>query len=132
MPTPSPDGRSVAFTTDNYGGQLTILDLASRTTRTVGTLPETIAPRWSPDGNWIAYTRYFSSALTLIRPDGTGLRRITGPFIGGAGISWSPDSRWVIGTVGSVGTAGSAVLFDINDGSSVTLPWSGIYPAWRR
>jgi WD40 repeat protein len=123
MPTPSPDGRSVAFTTQNYGGQLHVLDLASRTARIIGGPQETAtAPRWSPDGNWIAYTG--STGLTLIRPDGTGLRRITGSI--GAGIAWSPDSRYVIGF------AGVAVLIDVVEGVGVPLPWSGIYPAWRR
>ena len=55
-------------------------------------------PRWSPDGQWIAYT---SGTLVrfpevrLVRPDGSGDRRLA-LRRGGAGLSWSPDGREIV------------------------------------
>ena len=66
-----------------------------------------LAPKFSPDGEWIAYV---SSAghdnwngntyLHVVRPDGTGLRNVSQAFderIGGffGGAKWSPDGQWL-------------------------------------
>ncbi|HVO13139.1 MAG TPA: BamA/TamA family outer membrane protein [Vicinamibacteria bacterium] len=56
------------------------------------------APRFSPDGSWIAYS---SSTLTrfpslrLVRPDGTG-DRLLALRNAGSGNSWTPDGREVV------------------------------------
>src|SRR5262249_46790611 len=67
-------------------------------------------PAWSPDGKWLAFSserdspkdarRLVSlgrsaphSALFIVRPDGTGLRRLTDPQIISGSPSWSPDGN---------------------------------------
>ena len=62
-------------------------------------------PNWSPDGNWLAFSREhephmgktgstaYRRDIYLIRPDGTGLQRLT--RLDGANIepAWSPDGK---------------------------------------
>ena len=58
-------------------------------------------PAWSPDGEWIVFSR--SGALTLIRPDGSGNRALTTCCAFGINTAsaWSPDSQR-IATVGGI------------------------------
>ena len=123
MPTPSPDGRRVAWVNELH--QLVIHDLATDTESIVPGTTDVYAPRWSPNGAWIAYTRGNAGPLMLVRPDGTDLHRV-GQHSMWPGISWSPDSRWVIG-MGSPRN----VLTDVTTGRSGVLNWRGEYPAWR-
>jgi TolB protein len=54
------------------------------------------APAWSPNGKLIVFTRsdhHFRSRLYLIRPDGTGLQRLTS--VTGHNPSWSPDGTLI-------------------------------------
>ena len=55
---------------------------------------------WSPDGQWLAFNVApgggFNEQIYVVRPDGTGLRRLTdggkaGNFLSG----WSPDGRFI-------------------------------------
>jgi Tol biopolymer transport system component len=45
---------------------------------------------WSPDGEWLAFTT--DASLYLVRPDGTGLRRVVSRgFVRAPAVQWSPD-----------------------------------------
>src|SRR5262249_60157555 len=51
-----------------------------------------VAVKWSPDGSRIAFIAGDEPSdyhLSVVRPDGTALRRVAD---GGAGFDWSPDS----------------------------------------
>jgi Tol biopolymer transport system component len=54
---------------------------------------------WSPDGSQIAYGPYIASAsstaLFLVRADGTDVRQVVSTEIGAATAAWSPDGKWI-------------------------------------
>ena len=121
MPSPSPDGRSLAYVST---GALIIQDLQNGATRTIPNTGFAQAPRWSPNGAWIAFT-LVPNGIAIIRPDGTGLRTHARDF--GPGIYWSPDSRWIVGS-----SYARLTLLDISTGLFQALPIYGAYPAWQR
>ena len=110
----SPDGRQLVFVTTRANGtaDLWTLDIASRSAQplTSGDGGD-FRPAWSPDGQWIAFSSDRGAGLPfskgrwealhvvdvyVIRPDGTGLKRLSEPggFCGTP--KWSEDSRRVI------------------------------------
>jgi TolB protein len=114
----SPDGRTLAFVSTREGGTANIwlLDIASRRTRNLTRIKAgNFRPSWSPDGKWIAFSsdrdtarvRYIretgpawelmqTTAVYIMHPDASGLRRLT-PLDGCAGSPrWSPDGRRVL------------------------------------
>ena len=97
-PSWSPDGRRLA-----YGVGETETDVFTyrggrhRRAQRVTHVDSQTEPAWSPDGRWIAYTRHDREHLDLriVRPDGSGDRRIVRVADGGrfTGFpAWSPDS----------------------------------------
>jgi Tol biopolymer transport system component len=104
----SPDGRSMAFVSDRSGqADVWLLDLETRKLQNLtGSTPKGVGgnfrPAWSPDGKWIAFTSERDSpkgapllytAVFVMRPDGTGLRRLTDPQTIAGSPSWSPDGK---------------------------------------
>lgn len=83
---------------------LHVVDVATGTTRYLaGTGGRWHTPRVSPNGEWIAFTGqaitpqgWMAAELIILRPDGTGLRRLTvGLDRDVHDIAWSGDSRWL-------------------------------------
>lgn len=94
----SPDGRRVAFT--GVGGRARGVYLMGADGRNVTSLREVcgsecddVAPRWSPNGQSLAFTRLLpdaTEAVGLMRADGTGARLVL-PGLFTARPVWSPD-----------------------------------------
>ncbi len=122
----SPDGKTLAFvsTRKGYRANIWLLDLRSGRTRQLtgvgGVRGERekpdcyFRPSWSPDGKWIAFSSDRNTAWTghdngrgwehtqelsiyVIRPDGTGFRKVAsrpGYCLGSP--KWSPDGNRIV------------------------------------
>jgi Tol biopolymer transport system component len=57
-----------------------------------------IEPAWSPDGKQIAFVsgRDGVGHVFVMKPDGTGTRRVTNTRKDDAHPSWSPDGKWLV------------------------------------
>lgn len=123
-PKMHPDGR-ILYACREEAGHLCLSDFAGRDLGVVNgtTVSEGFAGfAWSPDGEWIALTtpQGSTSALALVRPDGTGQRTLVREHVSGPP-AWRPDGRglyfgWVDRDDGPV-----APCFVNADGSGLRL-----------
>ena len=86
-PAWSPDGRQIAFGRYANGLQIFVAPVTGGKARAI-TKAESSGPVWSPDGKWIAYA---GTGLHVVRPDGSGDRRLAPGSI--ETIDWSPSSK---------------------------------------
>jgi TolB protein len=85
-PSWSPDGKRIAFRSERSGEpEIWVMHADGTGQRRVSA---GLSPAWSPDGSLIAFSG--PSGLSVIRPDGTGLR-VLPDTEGGEYPSWSPD-----------------------------------------
>ncbi len=123
----SPDGRLIVFEADrgDYPAQAGIYVMNSNdggNVRRLTSLPAGVdwdgAPKFSPDGRRILFTRFTpdGAAVHIMRLDGSGLRRVTPWELNANDADWSPDgaqidleaypeafprgSAWIVGTNG--------------------------------
>jgi Tol biopolymer transport system component len=112
FPSWSPDGKRLVY---KRGKQLVILTL-----ETGKIVPLTDGahydnfPKWSPRGDAIMFTtdRDGDFELYTIRPDGTGLRRLTDSPGNDAHSIWSDDGSWVVFSSGRKGFKDEMALYD--------------------
>jgi dipeptidyl aminopeptidase/acylaminoacyl peptidase len=99
-PSFSPDGRHIAFVSDMSGiPQVWTVEAKGGFPRLVTALEDPVGDvAWSPDGAWLAFSVAPGGGLNeqvhVVRPDGTGLRRLTAGgkdnnFLG----DWTPDGK---------------------------------------
>ena len=72
-------------------------------------------PRWSPDGEWVAFFSDRSGTLQIwkIRRDGSDLRQLTEVQPGASLLAWSPDGSRIAAMNGLDANA-RTVVFDPN------------------
>jgi len=103
FPTWSPDARHIVY---KHGRHLVRRDLAdgSVVPLTDGNCYDNF-PKWQPHGDRILFTsdRDGRFELYTMRPDGTGVTRLTNVEGSSAHASWSPDGQWILFTSGRKG-----------------------------
>ncbi len=121
QPYPSPDGTRVAWS----DGTLHVFNYATRTDTALG-VPG-YAPHWSPDGTLIAYATGDPGVISVMKPDGSARRVLSGSAYYGWAFDWSPDSQWLV-VYGS-----SLALIQVQTGLVLPLGYAaGLgQPAWK-
>lgn len=136
-PAWSPDGRRIVYQrqwspiSHRTGLALFVVPANGGTPRRL--TAESIAggdhPSWSPDGRWIAFRTHADqepgagpTQLSLIHPDGSGLRHLQTPGDDVLSTSFSPDAAWI--AFGAPGVGGTydvwAMRVDGSDAHPIT------------
>ena len=136
-PAVSPDGRRIAFVRTASSPGLWIMNADGSGQRKVANVPgaHEVSPDWSPDGKRIAFVSmtpcepYFCSDLHLwlVRPDGSGLRKIGRTVKQPWRPLWSPDGkRLLLGQIFDPdGNVGPLVVLRVANGAMWKLGGSG-------
>lgn len=123
-PSFSPDGKRIAFVSDLNGvPQIWIVPTEGGWPELVTALDDPVGGvSWSPDGTWLAFSLALGGGMNaqiyLIRPHGTGLRRLTdgGKETNRLGF-WTPDGKALaIGSNRRKADAIDAYLVDVPSG----------------
>ncbi len=96
----SPDGRSIAFTSDRDGGGIYLMASDGSNQRrltaefTQCQIPDA-AMAWSPDGRWFSFLSCLDGPpdIYIVRPDGSDLTNLTHNPATDEHPYWSPDGR---------------------------------------
>ena len=135
-PSPAPRGDTVAFISDRGGRpQLWLGAPGGRPPVLIDTGPAPVQEvRWSPDGGWLAVLSAPAGSchtqVHVVRPDGSGLRRIAG----GQGVAtflgrWSPEGATLAVTESDSsrdGTSTRVSLIDVASGSAHQVDVEGL------
>ncbi len=125
---PSPDGRFVALVFRPHDDlnrlDLKIVELETGKTRDLTGSPKQKDwwPRWSPDGERLAFLSQHSgfNEAWLIDPDGDNRRQLTRLGVDVSHLAWSPDGRQIACTVNRQGSFDLA-LIEAESGAVTTL-----------
>jgi Tol biopolymer transport system component len=114
----SPDGRHLAFAQSS--GHLVVMNADGSGRRSLGVGSE---PSWAPDGRTIAYLgpeQLGGSELRSIRPDGTGMRRLTRNYPNGV----APEMpTWLRGPVSRAPSPYHLAVSRRADGAVLRMPY---------
>jgi TolB protein len=98
FPSMAPDGRRFVYRTFGPEGQgLRIMDIATNQVMPIAAGYDNF-PLWSPRGDSIVFSRQDAGDYEIysIKPDGTGLTRLTRTRGNDAHMAWSPDGEHIV------------------------------------
>jgi TolB protein len=149
FPSFAPDGKRIVYRTfdkDGYG--LRLMNLETKAVTTLSAEYDNF-PLWSPRGDLIMFSRLVDGAyyeVHTIKPDGTGLKRLTFTHGTDAHMAWSPDGEYILFTSSRMGFKDEVVYTDAPqpygeifvmryDGTGVEQltdnQWEDGTPAWQ-
>jgi len=124
----SPDGGEVAFSWDRSGAdEICVAPVrGDRIYQLTDAGDRSVSPRWSPDGQWLAFLRDSRGderfQIWVMRRDGRRLRQVTSA--GSADhrdIAWSPDGSRLACVSDGTGTRHGVEVVDVASGEHVAL-----------
>jgi dipeptidyl aminopeptidase/acylaminoacyl peptidase len=98
---PSPDGKRITYILRRFDDlnrlDVILLEIETGKSITLYGKPSTraLSPKWSPDGEWIAFIAQETERdeIYLVRPSGEGLHQLTNTGYDVAQFEWSPNSK---------------------------------------
>ena len=111
FPSWSPDGKRIVYRVAGSEQGLRILNLADGKIITLTTEYDNF-PAWSPKGDLIDFTSFRDGDFEIytIRPDGSGVRRLTHTGGNDAHGIWSPDWQWIVFSSSRLGWKDEALV----------------------
>jgi Tol biopolymer transport system component len=130
----SPDGKTIVF---ELLGDLYALPIDGGAAKLIsGGMAFDSQPRFSPDGQWIAFIsdREGSENLWIIHPDGTGVKQVSkagnDDFISPA---WTPDGKYIIASKTGFGIGANELwMYHVDGGTGVQITKSKPTPTTAR
>jgi Tol biopolymer transport system component len=138
----SPNGKTIVFRGSSNGGRtfdLYTIAAAGGTPRNITRNASGVGalnPGWSPNGRLIVFQRMKNNSgagtgLYTIRPDGSGLKRLT---VGGMDPAWSPSGRRIAAVFPDPRSGGQHQIYTLNANGTgrerVTSGTESTAPAW--
>jgi Tol biopolymer transport system component len=125
----------IAFVTgtEQEDQRVCVLDMRENLVVSVGNGKRDGAPRWSPDGQWIAFESQGKEGMGIwvVRPDGKDARQLSKVHAWNHGPRWSPDaSRLAYTADAEMGLRQVLVVCDIATGEETV--WGGGRPGLLR
>jgi len=114
FPSWAPDGKRIVYRVAGKGEQgLRILSLEDGKVTKLTTEYDNFSA-WSPRGDLIAFTSFRDGDFEIytIRPDGSGVRKLTNTRGNDAHLVWSPDGKWIVFSSSRKGWKEEAMLLD--------------------
>lgn len=136
----SKDGSEIAFSWDRTGtNEIFVAPVrGERIYQLTEGSDRSVWPRWSPDGQWIAFLRDSGGderfQIWVMRRDGRRLRQLTQlPKAGHRDIAWSPDGTRIAFTSNSAGQGYGVEVLDVASGERRVLTdgaYDDMAPRW--
>jgi Tol biopolymer transport system component len=111
LPSWSPDGKRLVYRVAGAEEGLRIVNVEDGKITQLTTGYDNF-PGWSPNGDLIAFTSFRDGDFEIytIRPDGTGIKRLTNDHGNNAHGAWSADGEWYIFSSGRMGWKDEGML----------------------